>query len=146
MKFIHVFLAAALLLLNTTADGQQQSFQNLTVDGDARRYLLYLPTNFDPAENLPVMMWFHAGGGNANGALFEADFRPLANTERFIAVYTEAIPDVLEACYCWGYDLGGETNGNYEKDLAYTSAVIDDLVDSYNADARRIYALSLIHI
>ena len=101
MRFSQILVVNALLLLSSTVAAQQQSFQNLTVNGEARRYLLYLPTNFDPAENLPVMMWFHAGGGNANGALFEADFRSLANTERFIAVYTEAIPDVLEACYCW---------------------------------------------
>ena len=141
MRFTYSLFLGLLILLSSPAEAQQQSFQNLTVNGEARRYLLYLPSNFDPAENLPVMMWFHAGGGNINGALFEeADFRPLANTERFIAVYAEAIPDVLEGCTCWGYDLGGETNGNYEKDLAYTSAVIDDLADSYNADTRRIYA------
>ncbi|MEL6743624.1 MAG: PHB depolymerase family esterase [Planctomycetota bacterium] len=140
MRYTQFFVALSLLLLSAPVAGQQQSFQNLTVNGEARRYLLYLPSNFDPAENLPVMMWFHGGGGNANGGVFEADFRSLANTERFIAVYAEAVPDVLEGCYCWGYDLGGETNGNYEKDLAYASAVIDDLVDSYNADARRIYA------
>ena len=112
MRFSKILVVNALLLLSSTVAAQQQSFQNLTVNGDARRYLLYLPTNFDPAENLPVMMWFHGGGGNANGGLFEADFRSLANSERFIAVYAEAFPDVLEGCTCWGYDLGGETNGN----------------------------------
>ena len=140
MRFIHVFLTAALLLLNSTANGQQQSFQNLTVDGDARRYLLYLPTNFDPAENLPVMMWFHGGGGNANGGTVRSGF-PIVGQHRTVhRGVCRSIPDVLEGCTCWGYDLGGETNGNYEKDLAYASAVVDDLVASYNADARRIYA------
>ena len=88
MRFTRFFFVGVLLLLGSPANGQQQSFQNLTVNGEARRYLLYLPSNFDPAENLPVMMWFHAGGGNIDGALFEeADFRPLANTERFIGRY-----------------------------------------------------------
>ena len=32
------------------------------------------------------------------------------------------------------------TNGNYDIDLAYTSAVIDDLAKTYNADRTRIYA------
>ena len=105
-------LMLTLLATSGASFGQQQFFRFLTVDGDARRYLLYLPTGFDPAENMPVMMWFHAGGGNANEALnLEADFRSLANSERFIAVYPEAFPDVLENCRCWGYDLGGETNG-----------------------------------
>lgn len=134
-------LLLTLLVTSAASFGQQQFFRSLTVDGDARRYLVYLPTGFDPAENMPVMMWFHGGGGTANEALnWEADFRSLANSERFIAVYPEAFPDVLEGCRCWGYDLGGETNGNYEKDLEYTSAVIADLVTTYNADSRRIYA------
>ena len=126
---------------NTTVFAQSQSYRSLTVDGDSRRYLLYLPVNFDESENMPVMMWFHGGGGTAAGGVFEADFRSLADTNRFMVVYAEAYPDVLEGCRCWGYDSGdGETNGNYEMDLAYSSAMIDDLVDTYNADRSRIYA------
>ena len=79
MWFSKILVVNALLLLSSTVAAQQQSFQNLTVNGDARRYLLYLPTNFDPSENLPVMMWFHGGGGNANGGLFE-DTYPLVMT------------------------------------------------------------------
>ena len=37
------------------------------------------------------MMWFHAGGGNANGDCSKLT-SDLANTEPFIAVYTEAFP------------------------------------------------------
>lgn len=136
-----VFLATVLLATVETK-AQQQFVRPIDVGGDSREYLLYLPTGFDPSENMPVMMWFHGGGGTASGALsFEADFRSLANANRFIVVYAAAIPDVPEGCTCWGYDSGdGETNGNYAKDLAYTSAMIDDLVATYNADRTRIYA------
>lgn len=136
---ISLAFLAFLLIPNTSARGQTSI--PLNVDGLNRRYLVHLPPGFDPSENLPVMMWFHGGGGNANGGVFEADFRSLANSQRFILVYTEAWPDVIEACRCWGYDLGqGETNGNYEIDLAYASAVIDDLAERYNANRSRIYA------
>ncbi|MAH67359.1 MAG: hypothetical protein CMJ27_13450 [Phycisphaerae bacterium] len=136
---INLAVFCCLLLPANAAFGQ--SSISLNVDGLNRRYLVHLPPGFDPSENLSVMMWFHAGGGNANEGVFEADFRALANSQRFILVYTEAWPDVIESCRCWGYDLGqGETNGNYEIDLAYTSAVIDDLAQRYNADRDRIYA------
>ena len=119
----------------------QQSYRQLNVDGQSRRYLIYLPEKFNASEQLPVMMWFHGGGGNAAGAIFEADFRSLADDRRFILVYPEAEPDVLEGCRCWGYDSGaGEANGSYESDLAYSSAMIDDLVATYNADRDRVYA------
>ncbi|MCP4835434.1 MAG: carboxylesterase family protein [Phycisphaera sp.] len=140
---LHILLAicASSLFTNGSAVAQSQSFVSIDVDGLNRRYLRYLPKGFDPSEKLPVMMWFHGGGGNADGGVFEADFRSLANSERFILVYPEAWPDELEACRCWGYDTGeGEANGNYEIDLAYASAMIDDLVANQNADRDRIYA------
>lgn len=138
-----VVLVTVLLVafVDSAARAEEPFFRTLTVDGDSRRYLTYLPAGFDPAENMPVMMWFHGGGGSASEALaWEADFRDQADAERFIAVYPEAFPDELEGCLCWGYDFDGETNGNYQKDLAFTSAVIDDLALTYDIDCTRIYA------
>ena len=122
MNTLTLLICTLVTLMTATSTGfaQQPSYRNLTVDGISRRYLLYLPENFDTSENMPVMMWFHGGGGTASGGVFEADFRSLADTNRFIVVYAEAYPDVLENCRCWGYDSGdGETNGNYELDLFY---------------------------
>ena len=143
MHRVHTSLLLTTLMCTASqAFSQQQFTRNIVVDELNREYLIYLPSNFDASENMPVMMWHHGGGGNASEALnFEADFRSLANSERFIAVYPQAYPDVLESCTCWGYEEpGGYTNGNYDIDLAYTSAVIDDLAKTYNADRTRIYA------
>ena len=139
--FIRALAVSSVLVCSSSLFAQQQFTRAITVDGLNREYLIYLPTNFQESENMPVMMWHHGGGGTASGGVFEADFRSLANSERFIAVYAQAYPDVLESCTCWGYEEpGGYTNGNYEIDLAYTSAMIDDLVATYNADRNRIYA------
>lgn len=136
------YLLTLPLFIAGAAHGQQQFTRVIDVDGLDRNYVIYLPVDFDALEHMPVMMWHHGGGGNARDAIyFEADFRQLADTERFIAVYPNAYPDALEGCTCWGYEEpGGYTNGNYEIDLAFTSALIDDLVLTYNADPTRIYA------
>lgn len=128
-------------LLATPLAAQQLFTRTIDVDGLDRQYLIYLPVDFNESENLPVMAWHHGGGGTANAALnYEADFRSLADSRRFIAVYPNAYPDVLEGCTCWGYEEpDGYANGNYEIDLAFTSAMIDDLVATYNADRTRIY-------
>ena len=140
----HLAIPALLVggFLASTASAQQLFTRTIDVDGLDRQYLIYLPVDFSEAENMPVMAWHHGGGGNANEALDEeADFRSLADSRRFIAVYPNAYPDVLEGCTCWGYEEpGGYSNGNYEIDLAFTSAMIDDLVATYNADRTRIYA------
>ena len=120
---------------------QQVSDQVINVDGLNRTYILVLPDNFDPAvESLPVVMWAHGGGGKAwMGMEWEADFRPMVNSNRFIAVYPQAWPD-FEQCNCWGYDLGfGETNGNYQIDLDFIDALINELVDVRGADRDRMY-------
>ena len=133
---------SSLLTCGGSLFAQQQFTRTINVDGLNRQYLIYLPVDFQQSENMPVMIWHHGGGGNASEALnYEADFRTLANSERFIAVYAQAYPDVLENCTCWGYEEpGGYSNGNYDIDLAYTSAMIDDLVATYNADRSRMYA------
>ncbi len=137
----HLVLTILMLMITAPAAAQQQFTRSINVDGLNRQYLIYLPAGFSADENMPVMMWHHGGGGTAQEGVFEADFRSLADQERFITVYAQAYPDVLESCTCWGYEEpGGYSNGNYEIDLAYTSAVIDDLADTYNADRRRIYA------
>ncbi|MDG2291883.1 MAG: alpha/beta hydrolase-fold protein [Phycisphaerales bacterium] len=140
-KYFAATAVLGLVWVSSAIAGGLQSTQYINVDGLSRQYLIYLPVDFSEDENMPVMMWHHGGGGTANGGIYEADFRSLADSERFIAVYAQAYPDVLEGCTCWGYEEpGGYENGNWEIDLAYTSAVIDDLVDSFNANRSRIYA------
>lgn len=41
------------------------SFQELEVDGQLRRYQLYLPPNYDPTQPTPVVVSFHGSGSNA---------------------------------------------------------------------------------
>ena len=77
---------AALALTTAGAGAQQLLSKNISVGGIARSYLVYLPVNFDPSEAMPAMFFFHGGGGTANGGLFECDFRPLADAERFIVI------------------------------------------------------------
>ena len=74
-------LLATVLCSAGQAFSQQQFTRTINVDGLNRQYLIYLPTNFDTSENMPVMMWHHGGGGTASEALnFEIDFRSLANS------------------------------------------------------------------
>lgn len=122
---------------STTAIGQQQFYDTVNVDGVTREFLVYLPTNFDPAENMPLMMHFHGGGGSPQGALqWEIDYRPLADTNRFIAVYPAALVDGT-GCACWNNE-GKYSNGIDE--LGFASEMIDAIVANYNVDPNRIYA------
>ena len=71
-----------LLLAQDQAESQQLIPRSVDVNGVTREYTVYLPVNFDPADQLPVLFAF--GGGGDTGAVFmqfEGDFRPLADSE-----------------------------------------------------------------
>ena len=83
-SIIRLLAVSSLLSCGGSLFAQQQFTRTINVDGLDRQYLIYLPVDFDQSENMPVMIWHHGGGDNANVGLMEADFRSLANSERFI--------------------------------------------------------------
>lgn len=123
-------------LCTTSVTAQQQFTETINVDGQSRSYVIYLPVNFDASENMPLMFFFHGGGGTANEGIFECDFRSLANSERFIAVYPQAI-DSTSGTNSW--DCLGDYHGGIDE-MGFVSAMIDALADNYNIDTQRVYA------
>jgi polyhydroxybutyrate depolymerase len=131
-----LILSLACLIPTTPAHGQQQLNRTIDVDGVNRRYLVYLPAGFDPAENMPVMFHYHGGDGFPEDEIQYVDYRPLANQHRFIAVYPAASVDP-DGCTCWNGE-GPYSNGIDE--LGFTSAMLDAVIAEFNADPNRLYA------
>ncbi len=85
-------LLVLFLLLPIYADaGKPQTLKNsaVVVDGLEREYYLYTPHNRASMENLPVVMVFHGGGGNAKKMSRYSGFRKLAEKYNFIAVFPQ---------------------------------------------------------
>ena len=123
----HVIAVAAALFVLATASFQAQQTVKRTVNvsGTTHCYVVYIPTNFHAAENMPVMLFFHGGGGKANTALqFECDFGSLADSERFLAVYPQAI-NSTSGSNSW--DCLGDYYGGIDE-MGCTTAMIDALV------------------
>ena len=115
---------------------QQTLNRSVTVEETRREFIVYLPRNFTPAESLPVLFCFHGGDDSAEGMMREtADFRPLANSERFIAIYPRGL--VFEGSTHWNSE-GPYDNGTDE--IGFTSAMINHVVAEYSANPDRIYA------
>ena len=119
--FSLLIVFVACLIPTTQAHGQQQFNRTIVVDGVNRRYLVYLPTGFDPAESLPVMFHYHGGDSSPEEEIQYVDYRPLANQHGFIAVYPAASVDP-DGCRCWNGE-GPYSNGIDE--LGFTSAMLD---------------------
>ena len=130
-------ILCAIFTSTSLASAQDLFYRSVNVGSVNRQYLVYLPDNFDPSENMPVMFHFHGGDGSPESAMkYELDFRQLADTQRFIAVYPAALLDNTN-CTCWNNE-GKYSNGIDE--LGFAVAMTDAIVNEFNADENRLYA------
>ena len=128
---------AIISILMATAAATAQTSEYVNVDGVQRRYVVHVPDGFDGSESLPVLFHFHGGGSTPEGEVSYIDFRPLVNSENFIAVYPAGLPSPGEPAPGWN-SLGPYDNGN--DDLGFVESMIDAMVKEYNADRDRMYA------
>ena len=123
----------------------QLSTEYVTVDGQSRSFLKYLPVNLDPSEQLPLMMCFHGGSGTAEGQLAIGDLRETADEDRFLLVYPQALPDPNDGgSTSWQVVTSGDlpfTLPNPHSDVDFVSALIDAMLDMHNVDPSRVYAM-----
>ena len=143
---IPVCLLTALSLLVGSLSAQL-STQTIDVDGDSRTYLEYLPEGFDNTQNLPLVMSFHGGGGQAQDQLNIADLRDRADQDGFVLVYPEAIPDPNDdGSTNWQVVVSGTipfTNPNPHSDIDFVDALIDKMATVHNIDTTRVYAWAI---
>ena len=123
----------------------QLSTEYVTVDGQSRSFLKYLPVNLDPSEQLPLMMCFHGGSGTAEEQLAIGDLRETADEDRFLLVYPQALPDPNDGGSTnWQVVTSGDlpfTLPNPHSDVDFVSALIDAMLDMHNVDPSRVYAM-----
>ncbi len=106
----------------------------VTTEGP-RKYLLYVPEKYDPANPTPLVISIH---GFAEWPAHQMDlshWNDLAEEENFIVVYPRGT----------GFPLRWRTNGQGESslDVQFISEIIDELEKEYNIDPLRIYANGL---
>ena len=109
--------------------------EHITVGGLQRSYLLHLPSMFDGITRLPVVIALHPFTGTGQGMEKLTGFSVLADSENFIAVY----PDGNQ--WVWNANPASPSSliGPPTDDIAFLSALIDHLVEQYNADPDRVY-------
>ena len=127
-------LLAAITLLSTLTFAQQSN-ETITVGGQNRTYVQYLPTGFDVAtESLPVVFVLHGLGDNASN-MAGVGTNNIADTARFIAIYPQGTPN--------SFGQNGWNNGTLlastSDDIGLISALMDEMITSKNADPSRIY-------
>jgi polyhydroxybutyrate depolymerase len=99
MRRTILFIAVLLMLLScnkedsqtTQADktSEQKTF-NLTVDGNPRSFIVYLPSGYNNAGKMPMIFVIHGGSGTPEGMINIANFKTIADRDKVVLVYPAA--------------------------------------------------------
>ena len=128
------------MTINLSISIYSQEFDqvNFIHDGIDREYLVYIPNEYDASISIPLVLNFHGFGGTAyDHYKYTSDMTSLADTANFLLVYPQG------AAGSDGYshwNIADENSKSDIDDLGFTSAMIDDLIQTYNVDTLRIYA------
>ncbi|MFZ9888618.1 MAG: alpha/beta hydrolase family esterase [Myxococcota bacterium] len=113
-----------------------------TEDGRTRHYYVHEPAGWDGETPLPLVMGLHGGGGDAAGFRDSSGWPDTANTHGFLAVFPEGTGRTLLgrtfATWNAGLCCGAALEEGVD-DVAFLSAVLDDVAARYPIDEKRLY-------
>lgn len=112
-----------------------------TADGHTTRsFLLYIPTAYNPAQQLSLLLIFHGAESSAAHVELDTDFSRLAEEYRFIAVYPQGLPHAVSGTPFWAIAGPKDPFASGINDLLFVSNLLNDLQRTLCVDAHRIYA------
>ena len=108
--------------------------------GRQRSYIVHVPAGA-PGE-LPVLLAFHGGGGNAKGFQAYAELDAVADREHFLVVYPNGTGLFANRLLTWnaGDNCCGYALRNKVNDLGFVATLLGDLENRTQVDRRRVYA------
>lgn len=141
LKFV---LTMCFTLLSVSVHAQETVIDSLPVGNFVRSYQLYLPTDVENLQDIPVVFNYHGLGSNAFQQAFYSSMNLVAEEEKFIVVYPQGWYDSFFESTFWnmGFDpwLSPE---NLVDDVEFTRALIDLLDEEYEIDQNRMYATGM---
>lgn len=112
---------------------------SIVVGGATRSFRVHVPPT--PKQPAPVVLVLHGGGGSGEQIETKsAEMDPIADREGFVAVY----PDGTGALKTWnGGNCCGKAVQDGIDDVAFVSALLDDLASKLCVDERRVFATGM---
>lgn len=136
MKRTKVTLLAILFILGgiiSWAAKVDKTF-SIKVGNKNRKYRLYVPNNVQ--ENAPLVFCLHGTGGSSDNK--QPNFDAIANTDGVIVVYGHG--ELVTFPYFGNMQLPGwNSTGEWNNDIDYILAIIEDVASNYSIDRKRIY-------
>lgn len=120
------------------------------VDGVERRYIVHVPSMYDPTKNWPVVIMFHGGGGTAKFSMWETGWNDKAETAGFLAVFPDGTsPNPSRPArfrdnpQTWNDGSERSNVGAVRRgidDVRFISMLVADIESRLNIDKHRMYA------
>ena len=102
-------------------------------EGIERNYLVFLPTDYNGTDEIPVVFNLHGYTLNARQQMDYSLMNIVADSEGFIAVY----PNAAGPNNSWNSGINGSPNIN---DVGFFDTLIDTLSEHYSIDTTRIFS------
>jgi polyhydroxybutyrate depolymerase len=109
--------------------------RTLQVNGESRRYFLYMPESAPVRRPAALVLVFHGGGGQASGIAPHTGFSRLAEREGFVVAY----PQGVNGRWNDGRGIVGATHD----DVGFIRALLDTLGREIGIDPGRVYATGI---
>jgi polyhydroxybutyrate depolymerase len=110
---------------------------NLTVDGNARSFIVYLPTGYNNAGKMPLIFAIHGGSGTPEGMINIANFKPISDREKVVLIYPAGIQN--------NWNDGRPTTPNQLgiNDVSFFNQMCDYAIANLSVDGTKIYATGI---
>jgi polyhydroxybutyrate depolymerase len=126
-----------LLFVSPCFAQSKQIDEKITVDGMSRTFVTYLPAVANKQQKMPLLISIHGGFGTGKRMMSSADFRPIADTAKFIIV----CPDGLQRS--WNDGRKTRSNKKDVDDVKFIDYLITYCIKTYNADKSRVYVTGM---
>jgi len=106
--------------------------ENMLVDGMDRAFVTYVPPTAPQGAKMPLVISLHGGFASPKGQFHLADFRPIADKDKFMVVCPASK-------HLW-HD--GKDNKGID-DVKFMDQLITYMISHYNADPARVYVTGI---
>jgi len=130
-KILVIIFFAPLLCVS-----QQIVHDSIFHDNVYRTYITYVPSIYNSSNAVPLIFNLHGRGGNSLIAMYQADFRDIADTANFIIVHPKGLLNANGESH-WNY---GNSTGD---DIGFINALYDKLIIDYNININRVYSVGM---
>jgi polyhydroxybutyrate depolymerase len=115
----------------------EQKTINITSDGVARNFIVYLPSGYNNSGKMPLIFAIHGGSGTPEGMINIANFKPIADRDKVVLVYPEGVQKN------WNDGRPTVPNQLGINDVGFFNQMCDYMINNYSVNGKKIYATGI---